>query len=244
MFHATAENEILVDTSDIISETTPLAALENIVANRTDPGIAESEPQSRVAEQAQEDDNEQDEQKETQVEDDGDCIEAKRIKIEEIDSAVLKEEEEDNQSDVQTPVIQSPPEESIPKAESPVVDEIQPEVLITPNVEVATPITVIEEVTEVQEDIPVVLEPLVEEPVAPVASDIIPAEEIVPIQTEMEVLVPAAAENPNTMALDEDEPSPPQSTELEMTPVANKMDTDENEGEAALMDVDDEPMDQ
>lgn len=229
-----AENEILVDTSEIISETTPLAALENIVAIRTEP-VAEvteqvapvviAEPAVEAATQVVE-----------AVKEDGEENEAKRLKM----SDVTESSEESTKETVVAAELPAQVEPStaevvevkdataIVEEASPVATIVDEQSTVVPSVEVAevTPTPIVEE--KIDEPLPEIAE--------------IPIEIVPPTEsslTAMETTVPIITEN--TMSLDEDEPP---TLELEMTPVASKMDTDE--AEAAPMDCEDdaEPMDQ
>ena len=221
------ENEILVDAAEIISETTPLAALENIVAIQTEtadiPSTVETtaivvSPESEVkatevvaAEESE--------------------IEAKRLKVSE------------SVAEQTAPVTAT--EEKKAQSENVVVEEVPKSLPI-----VESP-TVIEQTTKVPETIastvevtpePIVQQEKIDEPVAEVAEapvEMVQAtEDIAETPSEMET-VPIVTEN--KMSLDEEDPP---AIELEMTPIANKMDTDEPE--AAPMDFEDdsEPMDQ
>lgn len=234
-----ADDEILVDASDIIGATTPLAALENIVAIRTDPSSIEAvEPpriESEASSEESQDEPSPEEHKETEVNDceDESGIEAKRLKIEEVEEKqeevpakdeTQKEEKATEQTSNTESLIEDyvdePKEEPEQPEISPVVEEV-PQVTETPITD-ATPI--------VQEPIP-----------TETIEEIIP-EEPIEVATPAETMetVPIAE---NTMALDEEEPQ--SAPAMEITPAASKMDTDENETETALMDVeDDEPMDQ
>lgn len=237
-----AENEILVDTSEIISETTPLAALENIVAIRTEPiadidltvvppTIVNHEPETKES---------RDEvivQAPPSVEEDS-TTEAKRLKISEVP--------------VNTPEIITPTEAEVQQL--PVVVQS----IVVASVETSTTESVVETEASsavVNEEVPVVSPALeefavtaqladeekIEEPLPEIPLETVPAsiqETAEPPSAAMET-VPTITEN--KMSLDEDEPP---AIELEMTPSVNKMDTDE--AEAAPMDFEDdaEPMDQ
>jgi hypothetical protein len=254
-----ADDEVLVDTT----QTTPLAALENIVANRT---VIETNEASRPEEPLQKADpvveqapNEQEEQmiEKSEVEE-GSCesdkpveeeIPAKRLKIDEIDS-----ESVDAVAQQETPEITElaaadeipPTQEKVTAAEvaeiAPIIEE--PLEQSPPPLEdesSTAPTQVIEAIQpEVIEEVPVLTEPIavVEEPIdeesQPPVVEALPAED-----QKME----AAPIIENSMTLDEDSVPPPVA-EMQ-TP--NTMETDnETEGENALMDVDrdDEPMDQ
>lgn len=239
-----AENEILIDTTDIISQTTPLAALENIVAVRTEP-IAEVldqvEPKSVAPIDAPEPEtNETRDEVIVQASaaspvKDESATEPKRLKI--------SEELQRDTEKIEAVHVEQP----VPEVAKKPIDEL----VATPAV---TEVTVEEQIQSVPvveaaaEIIPAVVEPVVEEKI----DEPIPEIAEIPIET-----VPASediAETPTTdmetvstipenkMSLDEDEPP---AIELEMTPIGNKMDTDE--AEAAPMDFEDssnEPMDQ
>ncbi|CAG9800156.1 unnamed protein product [Chironomus riparius] len=273
-----ADDEILPENP----ETTPLAALENIVANRVEvvvevtPRIEEQilpkqdvvepkindievtpkEVEKEVTEPEQKAENVP--EIESMPTDDDSGIEAKRIRIESIEkvSEATNIAEEPKIAavtvDESAEVIKEPAEvqlelkavELVPEStEIPAIDE---------------PITVIEPVVEVKEieDIPVAAEPIIEtkEP------ESIPSPVIVePTVIIEKPLVPAAVEGEmeavpiNTENNMEDDISPAQIPqiqqeipEMEMAQTANKMDTDDNEGENVLMDTDEteEPMDQ
>lgn len=211
-----AENEILVDTAEIISETTPLAALENIVAIRTEPVADAVEPEASVTEAAEE-------SSETEV---------KRQKIEEVPIT-------------EPPfVVEEVATVAVEVAVAPLIPELVEKTETESPVEAAET-SVIQEQTPIippTEPVTEILVPVkIDEPV--IAA--IPIEEAVPTEdiaetpaTDMET-VPASTEN--KMSLDEDEPP---AIEQEMTPIASKMDTDDVE--AAPMDFEDdaEPMDQ
>lgn len=235
-----ADNEILVDTSDISSTTTPLAALENIVAIRTDPSVIETiesarielQPTREIPIEPEEEVTEQAEQKETSGDEGHDSEEesaAKRMKIEEVET----KSEEVPLKDVSTKEVEPPVvEHSLEKEkEHEKVEEEAPKTVI-----------VQELIEEVQKIEPEESEPIAEEVALEVAEEITE-----PIQKdEVPLVVDSITDEPTipivetTMSLDEDEP-PAVSMEVVS---ANKMDTDENEAETALMDVDDEPMDQ
>lgn len=238
-----AENEILVDTSEIISETTPLAALENIVAIRTEP-IAEVEPTvvPQIVTPEPETNENRDEvivQAPPAVEDES-ANEAKRLKISE-------------------PIVNTP--EKITPTEEAVVEQLP---VVEPSIAVATVETsTIESLVDTEapssvpnveapvvvspalEEFAVIAQPVVEEKIEETLPKI-PLEIVPPIIEETVEAPPAAMETVPTiteskMSLDEDEPP---AIELEMAPSVNKMDTDE--AEAAPMDFEDdaEPMDQ
>ena len=223
-----SENDILVDTSEIISETTPLAALENIVAIRTEPVVeaAELTEQPTMA-----------------------------IPVLEV-TPTLAEAEEESESEAKRPKIEETIHEPpfIVQEVATVAVEAPVELLIPELVEKSEPVAV--EVSEIET--PVVQEQIPPtEPVAELAAlekidesqpeisqiplEIVPTTEDIAEApaTEMET-VPTIAEN--TMSLDEDEPP---AVEQEMTPIASKMDTDDTV-EAAPMEFEDEaePMDQ
>lgn len=238
-----ADDEILVDTSDIIGATTPLAALENIVAIRTDPSSIEAVEPPRVDAESSEESQEEttpEEAKETEQE--NDCeddsgIEAKRLKIEEVES----KQEVPAQSE--TSKVEEPAEPlEAPSEAVPVIEEYVDEPKEEPEEPLISP--AVEEAPQAPEPIiettPIVEEPIPAEPIdEPALDEIIPEEPIVAAPAETMETVQTVE---NTMALDEDEPQ--NAPEMEVTPAASKMDTDENETETALMDVDDEPMDQ
>lgn len=276
-----ADDEILPESP----ETTPLAALENIVANRVEvvvevtPRIEEQilpkqdvvEPKIDDIAETPKEEVQEVKEPEPKIEDvpeienmptddDDSGIEAKRIRIEEVEEVPVPTnitEESTKASEIvdeSAAVIEEPPEvladvkepELVPETEIPAIDE-----------------PIIEPVVEVKEieDIPVAAEePIVEtkEPesipslviVQPTVSTVITEQPIIPaVEGEMEA-VPINTEN--NMALDEDVSTAqiPQISqeipEMEMAQTANKMDTDDNEGENVLMDTDEteEPMDQ
>lgn len=237
---------VLVNTSEIPSEPTPLAALENIVAIRTET-IAEvtelTEQKPIEAEILVEIVTKTDEVDKTTIEDAETA--SKRLKLSET------EETSNNHSKITSF------EEEVPKPEEKTettVDETPSEPASVEKINeitgaptevksiAALPVVELPEVkptieqaiaSESSEPVPVVVDVPVED--APIAESIAEA----PTETEMET-VPTVTEN--TMSLDEDEPP---TIELEMTPIANKMDTDETE--AAPMDCEEteaEPMDQ
>lgn len=262
-----ADDEILVDTSDIIGATTPLAALENIVAIRspniklltgenaysdkiTDPSIIEAVEPPRVeaeisSEESQDEITADDiKQSETIKCEDESGIEAKRLKIEEVETKP-EEVPEKVEEIKKEEVVEQPTEvQAVPVIEE-YVDEPKEEEIEQP---AEAPIPSIEEVTQTPEPVIAETTPIIEEPIQaepidePVLDEVIPEEPIIsaaPAETMETVPIVEST----TMALDEDEPQ--NAPEMEVTPsAANKMDTDENEAETALMDVDDEPMDQ
>lgn len=232
------DNDILVDTSAIPNEPTPLAALENIVAIRTEtvveatetveqtPTVIEAAPESetKVKEVVSEP---------VELKDDAE-LESKRLKLSESEAIPETEEKTD-----EVAVPETVPE-SLPAVETIVEEAPAPEAEVTATV--ALPIVELPEVGITANE-PIAAEPLITEPVviaeipietAPVTEDIAEAS-----TTDMETVPTVVTEN--TMSLDEDEPP---TIELEMTPIASKMDTDEPE--AAPMDCEDEaePMDQ
>lgn len=228
-------NEILVDTSDISSTTTPLAALENIVAIRTDPSVIETIESTRIQlqptlelprELREEQVPEQIEQKETTDDCDEEEIATKRLKIEEVETKVevVPLEDVSKEEEEEPPVVehllekeQEPKEreEETPKTvivQEPIEEsqKIQPEES-EPIAEVETTVEIAEEITEtILKEVPLVEDSIIAEPIHPIVE--------------------------TTMSLDEDEPP---AVSVEMVS-ANKMDTDENEAETALMDVDDD----
>lgn len=276
-----ADDEILPESP----ETTPLAALENIVANRVEvvvevtPRIEEQilpkqdvvEPKIDDIEETPKEEVQEVKEPEPKIEDvpeienmptddDDSGIEAKRIKIEEVkevsvptniteeptkapeivnESAAVIEEPPEVQVDVKEP-------ESVPEnTEIPAIDEP----IIEPVVEVKEiediPVTAADQQQsrDESESIPspvIVQPPTVITEQQPIIQVVEGEMEAVPINTE------------NNMALDEDVSTPqiPQISqeipEMEMAQTANKMDTDDNEGENVLMDTDEteEPMDQ
>lgn len=233
------ENEILVDTVEIISETTPLAALENIVAIRTDPVVevlVEVEPLIVIPEVIV---TTEDEVVQTPDDAEESESEAKRLKLSEADE-VASEPPVLTEAIVQ---VEEPPQEgqdSDTKSDDTIVTSEPP--VLEPAVETIISAEPIEVVVASEEP---KIEQKIDEPLPEVAE--IPVEVASPSEqniveaplTAMET-VPTIAEN--KMSLDEDEPPAP--IELEMTPIANEMDTDEVE--AAPMDFEDdaEPMDQ
>lgn len=223
-------NEILVDTSVIPSEPTPLAALENIVAIRTESPAVETpvveEPAAVVAKSEVKTSADEVAQESAAAVEESE-VEAKRPKLSEAPAVVEGTQE--------APVTAS--EDAAPAETSTVADvaDVHPTVIEqTPSIP-----TKPEQIEEVA--VPS-LEEKIDEPLPEVAE--IPVEmtpEVAtiaePASAEMET-VPTVTEN--TMSLDEEDPP---AIELEMTPIA-KMDTDETE--AAPMDFEDdaEPMDQ
>lgn len=240
-----ADDEILVDTSDIIGATTPLAALENIVAIRTDPSSIEAVEPPRVdAELSSEESQEETTPEESKETEQGDCeddsgIEAKRLKLEKV------EDKQEVPAQSETPREEKPVEPlEAPSEAVTVIEEYVDEPKEEPEEPSSNP--AVEEIPQAPEPIiettPIVEEPIPAEPIdEPALDEIIPEEPIVTAAAPAETMetVPIVE---NTMALDEDEPQ--NAPEMEITPAASKMDTDENETETALMDVDDEPMDQ
>lgn len=238
------ENEILVDTSEIVSETTPLAALENIVAIRTEP-VVESESPSNASTIVVPHEPETNENRDEVIvqapraEEEDSAIEAKRLKISEVNTCIQEEKVSNEVVVQQEPVVE--PSVVVATVETLTAEE-QNEAPSTPSVEEVPDVTPAIEESEVIAE-PVAVEKI-EEPQLVIAE--IPQEIITPIipetteapAAEMET-VPIITEN--KMSLDEDEPP---AIELEMTTSVNKMDTDE--AEAAPMDFEDEaePMDQ
>ena len=238
------DNEILVDNVDVISQTTPLAALENIVAVRTEP-VADvlekvelkSEISTVVSPEPETNENREEiivQASAVQVKDESES-EPKRLKITEESTA--------SESEVNVEA------EKVVQVEQPVTDTVEEPVKATEVVEasVETQVASIPPIEAAVETISPVIEPVVEEKIdepipeiAEIPIEIVPpSEDIAEATTEMET-VPTISEN--KMSLDEDEPP---AIELEMTPIANKMDTDD--ADAAPMDFEDssnEPMDQ
>lgn len=234
-----AENEILVDTSDIVNDTTPLAALENIVAIQPDPVVELVEPaEQQSVLSVIEKTSDATEPAPAGDEEESSESEAKRPKIDdaaEVPTTEVPVEPELPTIDEPTPeaVKESPkePEDYVEEAAAsePIVEE--PKVPLPP-----------------VETIVASAEPLVEEKIDEQLSEVaeIPIEIVPPCDQDIAEVPPNAMETvtssitENTMSLDEDEPP---AVELEMTPIANKMDTDEAE---APMDYEDdsEPMDQ
>lgn len=225
-------NEILVDTSVIPSEPTPLAALENIVAIQTESSTIETpvveEPVPVIASSSDspaKSSAEEVPQESPAVVEESE-VEAKRPK--------LSDAPEIAEAIQESPITAS--EKATPVEASTVADaaEAHPTVIEqTPSIpapeqteEVAVPS--LEE--KIDEPLPEEAEIQVE--MTPQVAEIAEA-----APAEMET-VPTVTEN--TMSLDEEDPP---AIELEMTPIA-KMDTDETE--AAPMDFEDdaEPMDQ
>lgn len=237
-------DEILVDTSDI-SATTPLAALENIVAIRTDPSIIEAVEtpllESTPSQVSSEEDTTDNSEQENSKSSSDDCesesgIEAKRLKIEEFEEKADEQapaEEILEETELKPAEVEEKPTQEVPqKEEEEKGESAQPEPIAIS--------TITEEITQTIPPVETAAAPIVEEEA--IISEAIEEEPQIDNAETMETTVPIVE---NTMALDEDEPSVPAAVaEMEMAPVAaNKMDTDENE-ETALMDVDDEPMDQ
>lgn len=247
-----ADDEILVDTSDIISTTTPLAALENIVAIRTDPSIIEAvepplvEPEISSEESQDKITPEDSKQRESSECGDDSGIEAKRLKIEEVET---------NSTEMPVQVESTKGEELIEQKASvevqkvPVIEEYVDEPKEEEKLQAESAL-IIEKVAQnpeqpiIAEEIPVAIEePITAEPIVdePVLDEVI--EEPVVSAGPGETMETVPMVESTTMALDEED-EPQIAPEMEVTPAANKMDTDENEAETALMDVDDEPMDQ
>lgn len=242
-----ADNAILVDTSEIISETTPLAALENIVAIQTEPVVVvvepvtplivvEPEPEKIEEIIAQEPEPLEEDEDETEVE-------TKRLKISEdvpeeppkLTEAVVVTEPPADEPLIS--VIQEKPElVEIPAAP---VELIADQTDAVPTIEAAAIVETPEPIVEEKIDEPLPETAAVPIEIAEVPIEITPEPIVEAPVADMET-VPSIAET-NTMSLDEDEPP---TLELEMTPIASKMDTDE--AEAAPMDFEDdaEPMDQ
>lgn len=224
-----ADNEILVDaSSEISSEPTPLAALENIVAIRTEPVSEATEPIEQQTPNETESAPEPETSKVEEVvpvqitpEEEETATESKRLKISESEDVEKAEEKT---------------EEVVAEAPTPPTVDLTADVTVVPIAEVPTVSLPVVEIPEVK--------PTIEQ--AASIAELAPAVVQIPIEdvrttediaeapaTEMET-VPIVTEN--TMSLDEDEPP---TTELEMTPIASKMDTDE--ADAAPMDCEDEP---
>lgn len=237
------DDETLVDSS---LTTTPLAALENIVANRTDPAVIEAQ---RFEEQIEKSPEEQTEEhhdtsneKNCQIkevesrnditpeethskndESDDSEIETKRIKIEETDTNSIKPDQQQAATE----------EESLPQPNALAsVEEITTEktenlysIIEEPLKEQSQPINKVHDV-ELAE-MPAASEPIIDD--QPVTIVNVIAQE----QTIEVIVAPTEAMEPETL-------------EMEITaPATNKMDTDEAETETN-MDFEDlvEPMDQ
>ncbi|CRK96119.1 CLUMA_CG009549, isoform A [Clunio marinus] len=242
-----ADDEILVDTSAVISQTTPLEALENIVAIRTDPSLDTSDRQStEVALTSESETNASSEvvNVTVTVSEDATEMEAKRLKLSstEITEALLEQSTEvaaenvKTSAEVETPVIEAVDEPTIESSE---ITSTQPEPVIELNVSALLEKT--EPIAEPTETITEKIgEPLIE--ISEIPIEIVPSTDAEISATEMETIPTPTVITENTMSLDEDEPP---AIELEMTPIANKMDTDETI-EGAPMDFEDdaEPMDQ
>lgn len=257
-----ADNEILVDTAEIISETTPLAALENIVAIRDAAAAAAADVLEPVELQAvvtatvvapePETNENRDEvivQTPVATKDDSES-ETKRLKIMNIPESIpeatastepIAEAIAENIAQVE-PLIPEIEEKSsqeeilkVTPSEPSIVDQ---QLIEIPPAETPEAVVAIAElITEEKVD-----EPLIE--IAAIPIEFVPFVEHLDIveasRAEMETTAPIAE---NKMSLDEDEP--PAAVELEMTPIANKMDTDEAEANAPMDFEDDaEPMDQ
>lgn len=246
-----SENEILIDTSEIISQTTPLAALENIVAVRTEP-IAETlehveqKPVTTNLVTPEPETNENREEVIVQpstasVEDDTES-QPKRLKI--------SEKQETSETEIKAEAEKVPQvEQSIPEiieksVENPVAVSAVLEKTIEEQIPSIPPIE-----AAVETIVPVIVEPVeekIDEPIPEITE--IPIE-IIPLASDdiaetpsAEIMETVPTISENKMSLDEDEPP---AIELEMTPIANKMDTDE--ADTAPMDFEDssnEPMDQ
>lgn len=240
-----ADDEILVDTSEIISETTPLAALENIVAIRTEPA-AEIIEQIAPAIVANPDPDTITDNVAPVVETAKEESDAKRLKMsDDTESSLQSLIVAENVIEAEQPVQEAPLVAEIVEekpAESAAVEEASPSETLIEQQSITVPLV------EATEAIVAIAEPIVEEKIDEPLPEIaeIPIEIVPP--TEQEITessltamdtVPTITEN--TMSLDEDEPP---TLELEMTPIASEMDTDE--AEAAPMDFEDdaEPMDQ
>lgn len=263
-----SENEILVETTEIISETPPLAALENIVATTTvkvdstivTPEIVVMSASAVIATEQNEpaDYVESDEtENAANLNEESSETEAKRIKLnEETETASLKSEQptetnekveevcEKSEDDAETTETQSSESSETPSTSSSSETEIsQGETLSLPAVESEpTPIE------EIVEKTPSTENEKVDEP-TPV--------EVVPIEvqetvSDVTVAEMDAAPIPLPLAetkMDDEEQSTTAvaPVEQDMTPVASKMDTDESTTvEAAPMEFEDdaEPMDQ
>lgn len=220
-----ADNEILVDTSEIISETTPLAALENIVAIRTETATDNIETPNTLPLTVASKDSEtkaEEASQETPITEDEPEVEAKRLKMSEAEAPVATEKVAEKMAPEEV-------SESIATVPTPVIGLT----LAAAPVESAEAFVV--------EQAPIV-EEKIDEPEAPeIPIEIIPTTEDIAEtpSTDMETVPITITEN--TMSLDEEDPP---ALESEMTPIGNKMDTDETE--AAPMDFEDdaEPMDQ
>lgn len=241
-----AENEILIDTTEIISQTTPLAALENIVAVRTEP-VADASEQIEQKAPTDVETTEPETKTSTEpvsqastspVKDDSES-EPKRLKItESLETSELESKievepvsQQDEQSVPAEKSLEDPVEVSV-STKAPVEEQIPTIIPEEASVETSVSFTAPVEEEKIDEPIPEIAEIPIE--IVPPAEDIAEA----PL-TEMETVQTVSE---NKMSLDEDEPP---AIELEMTPVANKMDTDE--ADAAPMDFEDssnEPMDQ
>lgn len=234
-----ADNEILVNASEMPSEPTPLAALENIVAIRAETiEVTETiEEQILVeTEKTTSDTSRVEEVVPVQIvaEQEEAETETKRLKISEsVD--VPKVEEKTEEVVVEAPAAASPTVAEI--LEPTVVPPAEVPIVSLPIVEIPEVKPTIEQAVaaeSIAEHVPVVVEIPIE--VAPTTEEA-PATEMETVSTVTE----------NTMSLDEDEPP---IIELEMTPIASKMDEsrqmDTDEAEAAPMDCEDEaePMDQ
>lgn len=244
-------------------ETTPLAALENIVANRVEvvveaPVTPRMEETIAVAKEEQLESTKVCEQvpvvsepepepekvvKTSEEIPEIDEVKAKRIKLDEvvqteIDAAENQPEMAESPENIVLPVVEEPPTEQHEEPQSEPQSEVTEQKLEVKVTEVVS--------TEVSEPIEAAT---VAEPTT-VEKDIVAAEPVIEeataelIVTEMEPAVE------NTMALDEEisavhEPVIPQTT-TESEPAGNKMETDDNEAENVLMDTDEteEPMDQ
>jgi serine/threonine-protein phosphatase 4 regulatory subunit 2 len=227
-----AENEILVDTAEIISETTPLAALENIVAIRTEPVVEVAEPVVPViAEPVTEAPTATEEDSET---------EAKRLKIEEVPEIATEPPfviQEIAATSAEVPVEPLIPElvekPATEKVEAPVIVVAEPSVIQEQTATIPQAENVVEVITPEKIDEP-------QPAIAEIPLDVVPPTQDIAetSATEMETV---STITENTMSLDEDEPP---ALEQEMTPITSKMDTDDVE--AAPMDFEDdaEPMDQ
>lgn len=256
-----ADNEILVDAAEIISETTPLAALENIVAIRDAAAAAADvlEPvelqavvtAAVVAPEPETNENRDEVIVQTPVaaKDDSES-ETKRLKIMNIPESIPKASAsaEPIAEVVAENIAQDEPlipeiEEKSSQEEILKVTPSEPSIVEQQLIEVPpaeTPeavVAIAESITEEKVD-----EPLIE--IAAIPIEFVPFVEHLDIieasRAEMETTVPIAE---NKMSLDEDEP--PAAVELEMTTIANKMDTDEAEANAPMDFEDDaEPMDQ
>lgn len=246
-----ADNEILVDTAEIISETTPLAALENIVAIRTDAAAAAADILEPVELQiaaptvitSEPETNENREevivQTSAALRDDSD---AKRLKLIEIPESVPEAEASTDSIAEDENITQD--EQPIPE----ILEKSQEFIEVTPSEPfIVEPVVALPSTDEPEAVIAIaetIIDEKIDEPLPEIAEipiEIVPSSDQNIVEAplaEMET-VPTAE---NKMSLDEDEPP---ALELEMTPITSKMDTDEAEANAPMDFEDDaEPMDQ